>query len=212
VYGWLEGQGKDLTNDVQVLCSRNETRKKLNPLLGDRLNANPPGEHPVFRKGDKIICLRNDFLTTATGPGSGETAFVANGDFGTVEAFSGARMVIELSSPFRRVLQPLMRGKGQSGEDTGDENDVMGKNGCRWDLGYCVTGHKSQGSEWRVVVVVLDAAGLLSCREWLYTAISRAKGLCVLVGPRSQISRHINRSAIPDRKTFLVDLLKGNQP
>jgi exodeoxyribonuclease V alpha subunit len=108
---------------------------------------------------------------------------------------------------------PLGGQEGASGEDGGDDGDDVAKNnGCRWDLGYCITGHKSQGSEWSIVVVVLDAAGLLSCREWLFTSISRAKHLCVLIGPRSQISRHINRSVIPDRKTFLVEQLRENQP
>jgi ATP-dependent exoDNAse (exonuclease V) alpha subunit len=118
-------------------------------------------------------------------------------------------MEVVLTAPDRRILVPL--GRTDESQDSGgdDDNEVLKANGCRWDLAYCCTTHKYQGSEGPVVIVVLDAAGLLSSRELLYTAISRAKQLCVLIGPGSEITRHLNRTVLPLRKTFLAHKLKG---
>jgi exodeoxyribonuclease V alpha subunit len=181
VYTWLDKAKRwDLVNEVQVICARNKTRQRLNRQLRDRLNANPPSEHPTFRIGDKVICLKNDFYASV-GPSNKDRPLVANGDFGCVTGFRGRQMEVVLTAPDRRVLVPL--GKTDEGQDSGadDDNEVVKANGCRWDLAYCCTTHKYQGSECPVVIVVLDAAGLLSSRELLYTAVSRAKQLCVLI-------------------------------
>jgi exodeoxyribonuclease V alpha subunit len=208
VYYWLAAQAKwDLVKDVQVISSRNETRRRINLLLRDRLNTNPPGERPAFRIGDKIICLRNEFFQSV-GPAAKERTFVANGDFATVERFSGRQMTVALSSPSRRVVVPLGRTESTTEEDASDD-DVFKKNGCRWDLAYCITTHKSQGCENPVTIVLLDASGLLASRELLYTALSRAKDLCILIGPNSEITRRLNRTVLPDRKTFLAEWLNG---
>lgn len=79
-----------------------------------------------------------------------------------------------------------------------------------YDLGYAITTHKSQGSEAPCVIVVIDPLGRAICtREHLYTSISRAKDLCILVGKRHVADEFCRRVALNRRKTFLVQLLKG---
>ena len=94
--------------------------------------------------------------------------------------------------------------KRQEGDDP-DEGA-----GSDFSLGYAITGHKSQGSEWPVVVVVIDpSAGAKNVcgREWLYTAISRASGLCVLVGKLGTAEMMARRPVLHKRKTFMVEEL-----
>ena len=62
-----------------------------------------------------------------------------------------------------------------------------------------------------VVIVALDdytGAKLVCSREWLYTAISRAKKACLLVGRRSTADGFCRRVSLPERKTFLVEKIR----
>lgn len=238
VYGWLKQQGKwDLVDGVQVICARNVTRKSLNRHLQAQLNPVEPAkkdgvvrkkEHPVFREGDKVICLQNGFLSRADVAGKAQE-YVANGDIGRVEGFRGRQLLVRLQAPNRLVAVPLRGGKVKAGgagsgagadgagaeemddADPGDSPDderdpAMG---CNWDLAYAVTCHKFQGSECPVVIVLVEGAGKLGSREWLYTALSRARELCVVIGDRAELSRCVRNETLPDRKTHLVQLLKG---
>ena len=71
-----------------------------------------------------------------------------------------------------------------------------------------MTCHKSQGSEWPVVVVMIDeGGGMVASRNWHYTAVSRAARLCVLIGKRGVMLRQCRRDGLQKRKTFLKELL-----
>ena len=82
---------------------------------------------------------------------------------------------------------------------------------ARWDLGYALSVHKGQGSEWPLVVVMLDeypGARMVCSREWLYTAISRAKRLCLMVGKMGTAVGMCRKEALGKRKTFLVEEIR----
>ena len=79
-------------------------------------------------------------------------------------------------------------------------------------LAYAVTCHKAQGAEWPFVIVALDdayGARMVTTREWLYTAISRAKRVCFLVGKRSSVDDMCHRVGLDRRKTFLTESIIG---
>ncbi|HEU4342425.1 MAG TPA: ATP-binding domain-containing protein, partial [Candidatus Binatia bacterium] len=71
-----------------------------------------------------------------------------------------------------------------------------------------------QGSEWKVVIVMIDdypGARMICTREFWYTAISRAKELCVLIGRKGVADQGCRRVAIRNRKTFLRELILREQ-
>jgi len=70
-----------------------------------------------------------------------------------------------------------------------------------------------QGSQAPCVIVVGDPhAGGVCGRGWIYTAVSRAEKLCVLIGARALFGKMAARQDVTRRKTFLVELLKESQP
>jgi exodeoxyribonuclease V alpha subunit len=206
---WLAAQHRwDLVEDVQVLSARNATRRRLNKELQQRLNPGGAQGTRMFRVGDKVINLRNGFFGCAVGRPS-DREYVANGDVGRVERFRGRTMVVRLRAPDRLVVVPLGKTDGDADPDS---EDAEAETGCSWTLAYCCTAHKFQGSECPVVIVLMEPAGPIASREWLYTAISRAKTLCVLIGDGAEVKRYCQNTILPRRKTFLAELLRGELP
>jgi exodeoxyribonuclease V alpha subunit len=190
--------------DVQVLCARNDTRHHLNTVLQSFLNPSTSGAGGRFRRGDKVICLRNRFFFSPWD--RHQLIFCANGDTGLIEDIVGRTMHVRLD-PDRLVQVPLGTLRGPAGGGAG--GDEEGKDtGCDFDLAYCCTAHKFQGSECPVVVVVVEPRGwMVATREWHYTAISRAQTLCILVGQTKVIEHQCRRVSLRDRKTALVELI-----
>lgn len=207
--------------DVQVLVPVNArsplARKKLNAHLQGLLN--PAGEQAAgnpFRVGDKIICTKNGWLPSddpehpEANP-DGKVA-VANGEMGEVLEVAPKLTIAKMSSPDRVVKIP--RGAADSGEekqsDSGADNgnNETTDTGCNWDLAYAISVHKSQGSEFPLAVVMIDeyrGARMVCSREWWYTAISRAKEACILIGKETTAVAQCRRTAIKLRKTFLAE-------
>ena len=78
-------------------------------------------------------------------------------------------------------------------------------------LGYAATVHSSQGSDWPVVIGAIDTSippSMLNS-ALVYTMITRAKSLCVLVGQNRAISRAISVNAVNNKNTFLKEMLGG---
>lgn len=206
--------------DVQVVVPVNDksplARKALNKHLQRLLN--PQGETVEgcpFRVGDKVVCLKNSYLPLIQGERNGAPnvteCYVANGEQACVTEVSAACLVATLDSPARTIR--ISRGRRQSTEGDGETPSTA--TGCDFDLAYAVSVHKSQGSEWPVVIVMLDSYGgarRVMTREWLYTAVSRAKTLCVVIGAKHVADAACRRSGLWQRKTFLreeVETLRG---
>jgi exodeoxyribonuclease V alpha subunit len=204
---------------VQVIVAVNKkselSRRDLNKRLQGELNpaGQRAGSNP-FRVGDKIVCLKNSLVPICDDapPEYNRDAldskvFVANGEQARVVSVSDKLTTVSLDSPKRLVKIPRGASNGEH-EDAAASTDT----GCQWDLAYAISCHKSQGSEWPCVIVALDeypGARRICSREWIYTAISRAKSVCLLVGKRNVADGMCVTRSITKRKTFLKELILG---
>ena len=182
-------------DDIQIL-----TPTKRGMLGAPSLNAmlqeviNPPSDDKielrigsvVFREGDKVMQLRNnygaewhtdDFLSEGEG--------VFNGDMGIVE---------EIDPEFKTMT---VRMDDRVIEYAGEMLEEI-------DLAYAVTVHKSQGSEFPVVVMpVLNFPPMLMTRNLLYTAVTRGKKLVIIVGDPARVRSMIDNNRADGRYTGL---------
>lgn len=215
----LKSNGVDLISEMQVLVATNDktevSRDSMNRLLRASFNDNE--QNTPFWPGDKIICLTNDHYESIQAEEHEDTdvsikegvkrtttgVYIANGEIGTalnVEWVSGGRSgkaILRFENPQRTITQTFYQPK--KNEDK--ERISMGS----FTLANAITCHKSQGSEWPYVVVMLDPGAMgLGSREWLKTAVSRAKVHCYLIGELKTAARMCQRVAIDQRKTFLA--------
>lgn len=205
--------GYDPVWDVQVLCAIKENSDVCKEALNQRLQAmlNPTAANcegsgngkskSRFRLRDKVICLSNTWLPLVDDTGAivrigGEevTDFVANGEVGGVVQLDtkAKRLDVSFPSPRRTVA-------------------VRGAFVEQFDLAYALTVHKSQGSQWPVVIFMADearGARFVGCRELIYTALSRAQKLAVTIGRKATIDQDCRRVALVGRKTFLRELVR----
>lgn len=143
-------------------------------------------------------------------------AFIANGELGCVLKVEPKRTIAEFQNPPRIIVIP--RGGKDSEEPDKKESasregsgDTDKGSGCNFDLGYAISCHKSQGSEWPIVIIALDecpGAFRVCSREWIYTGISRAKKICFLVGRMWTAVEICKSEKLSKRKTFLVERIR----
>lgn len=225
--------GLDQVWDVQPVVAVNAKsllcRKAVNELLQKELNPASASREKgcPFAVHDKVVNTKNGFfkLVEEVDLGSDDwdsdedaekndqgEVFVANGELAEVLEVAEKHFVARLSAPTRVIRVP--RGKAQDSTDDGGDgvnSDKSPSTGCSWDLGYALSVHKSQGSEWPWVIVMVDeypGARNICSREFWYTAISRAKSRCVLIGKKSIVDAGCRKVAIGKRKTFLRELIQ----
>ncbi|MFR5121655.1 MAG: ATP-dependent RecD-like DNA helicase [Neglectibacter timonensis] len=181
--------GYSSVSDIQVLCPGRKGElgtAELNKLLREAIN--PPSKDKtevkingtLFRLGDKVMQVRNDYNLpwTKEDDTSGEGVF--NGDMGVVTEIDRPGGVLRVQIDDKEVLYDF--------EHASNELEPA----------YAVTVHKSQGNEFTAVVIpVLKPPMQLCYRNLLYTAVTRAKKLLILVGTRGTIEAMVEN----DRKT-----------
>ncbi len=171
----------------------------LNTLLQAALNPSGPGRpslsygETVFRLGDKVMQTRNDYQIEwrkETVSGWEDGAGVFNGDVGFItKVDEEEHSLTVLFDEEREVVY-------QSGQL---EN---------LDLAYCLSVHKSQGSEFPVVVMpVAGGPPMLLTRNLFYTALTRARSLVVLVGREEVVRQMVENNHILKRYTTLTQRL-----
>lgn len=162
-----------------------------------------------------------DYEDVFRSEGDPESAYIANGEIGKVVAIAEGKTIARMGEDECLIRIPTgkqkRRGGGDAGEgeDDGDGNgaddsseSVKGR-GCNFDLAYCITIHKSQGSESPCIIAMIDPrAGMIADRNLWYTAISRASKLCVLIGQRGVLDKQRAKVASIRRKTFLTQLIQ----
>jgi exodeoxyribonuclease V alpha subunit len=180
--------GLDPMEDVQVLAPMHRGQAgvtALNRALQEALNPASPrlAERWIggrlFRMGDKVMQIRNNYDKD-----------VYNGDIGRVSA-------IDLEAGQLEVLF-----EGQRVRYEWSETDELAH-------AYCISTHKSQGSEYTAIVMpVMMQHYVMLQRNLLYTAISRARELVVLVGTRKAIAVAVKNNKVATRYTALADRLR----
>jgi exodeoxyribonuclease V alpha subunit len=188
--------GLDPRRDVPVLTPMHRGPAGagvLNGLLQEAVTPARPGLPEkrfggrVFRVGDKVTQIRNNYDKGANG--------VFNGTVGVVTALD----------PEQQRLTVLT-----------DEDEEIPYDFAELDElahAYAVTIHRSQGSEYPCVVVpVTTSAWMMLQRNLLYTAVTRAKRLVVLVGSRRALGQAVRTVAAGRRCTALDARLAGRLP
>lgn len=218
----------DPVRDAQILVATNEksgvSRKAVNERLGRVLNPDGRRERGVpFAVGDKVICTTNSKLRNATPVGkfrdpkmaedtgyyqvlNDSESYVANGEIGYVLAVGQGGMVVMLGTKIVWVAKSKPRAEDSDSDGASAPTGGMGD----WEPAWAITGHKSQGSEWPVVIVVADKGGAsVADRNWWYTTISRASKACLIVGDRAAFDAQCRRQSLTHRKTFLVESVRA---
>lgn len=217
---------------VPVNAKSKVSRKELNKVLQEKLNTQPGVVGCPFRKSDKIVNTKNGYFKLVDGgepepeeteevpgdydhdapPAKPDETYVANGEQAEIIEVEEKSLLARLVVSKRIVRIPRGKAKEEGDEPaSGEGEDEKTNTGCTWDLAYAISCHKSQGSEWPVVLVVIDeypGARMVCSREWTYTACSRAKKLCLLIGNEATAKRFCRRVAIGDRKTFLKERIQ----
>jgi exodeoxyribonuclease V alpha subunit len=157
----------------------------LNAQLQQALNPPAPGKlelargGSILRVGDRVIQQINDYQRE-----------VFNGDLGTISEISLEEQEVTVQFAERAVTY-----------DYADLGELA--------LAWAVTVHKSQGSEYPVVILPLFMQHyMLLSRNLLYTGLTRAKQLAILVGPTKAIGLTVKRIMDRERYTALADRLK----
>ena len=135
-----------------------------------------------FQEGDKVMYTKN-----ANG--------LTNGDIGII-----TEIVTEEDGRFI---------KADFGELSAvfDERDAQ-----NLELAYATTVHKSQGSEYKIVLLVMDKAhSVLHSKEIVYTALTRAKEKCIVIGSRDAFARSITNGKASCRRSLLSHFLKAKK-
>jgi exodeoxyribonuclease-5 len=157
----------DLLEADQVLVGRNATRDSFNTKIRKLKGFDP--DTPVV--GDKLVCLQND-----------KELGIFNGGMFDVEQILAANsaktqfLTMRLQSQDDERLPFLTRvHKSFFFEDVPTPHWKVLKGSQQYNYGYCLTGHKSQGSQWPSVFISDESWCFRESRwKWLYTCITRA--------------------------------------
>ena len=175
--------------DIQVLCPgrkgeigtielNKRLRERINPQAKDKPQVSVNGA--LFRVGDKVMQVKNNYDLPWSRPDGTSGEGVYNGDMGIVTDIDRAAGCMRVLVDDREVLYDFEHAAAEL------------------ELAYAVTVHKSQGNEFTAVIMpVFPGAPQLSYRNLLYTGITRAKKLLILVGRRSAVADMVAN----DRKT-----------
>lgn len=172
------------TNDIQVLAPMQRSvvgATNLNIILQEAIN--PEGDSLSrggfrYRKGDRVMQIRNNYDKE-----------VFNGDIGYIKE-------VNLEE---RTLTAIYEGRPVEYEDS--ELDEL-------TLAYATTIHKSQGSEYPVVVIpLLMTHFVMLQRNLIYTGITRAKKICIIVGTTKALAYSVHNMVVLKRNTKLKERL-----
>ncbi len=194
--------GYNPIQDIQILSP---TRKgpsgtvELNRILQQQLNPPAAGKSEIktplyiYRKGDKVMQTKNDYDIVWKKTDGDETengSGIFNGDIGIIVAVNKVLKTATVDFDGRVAIYSL----------------PMLDN---LELAYAITVHKSQGSEFdAVILTVFGGFDKLYYRNLLYTAVTRAKKLLIIIGTKKRVDFMIDNNRRTMRYTCLKNMLK----
>ena len=196
--------GKIGRDGVQVICPSKKGESGVNLLnftLQERLNPHKEGEAEIkrgqtltLRQGDKVMQTKNNYAAEWVEERAGIDVFgmgIYNGDIGNIKTIGGEISV--LYGQQEVIYQP-------------SELDEL-------ELAYAVTVHKSQGSEYPIVIIPISKGCpyMLLTRNLIYTAITRAEKMAILVGDGETLHKMIDNNTRAVRNTMLKNLLEAEK-
>ncbi len=191
-YNW------DSLSDIQVICpsKKGETgTQNLNKLLQNALNPAEKGKNEilvagrVFRVGDKVMQVKNNYNIEWESPTEKGTG-IFNGDIGTLIAIDAKTLLVTVNFDGREAIIP-------------------GEYLSELELAYAITVHKSQGSEFKAVIIpTINILPNLAYRNLLYTAVTRAKDMLITVGSAQMIEAMTLNDRKAKRYSALSHFLK----
>ena len=187
--------GYDYSKDIQILT---QSRKgicgvfELNKLLQDILNPKTEASDEIlvgnklFRVNDKVMQTKNNYNLSFVDDEGEENFGVYNGDMGHIIFIDKSSNKLTVEMDDKRLIEYSL-----------EDLDNL-------ELAYAITIHKSQGSEFKSVIIpMFDGYKLLQTRNLLYTAITRAKENIVLVGDKNVMNNMIRNNTINSRYSNL---------
>jgi exodeoxyribonuclease V alpha subunit len=180
--------GYDPIKDVQVLAPMRKGpvgverfNKELQALLNPHPSASMEAYGTRWCVGDKVMQRRNNY-----------NKLVFNGDIGYIVRVSQEERAVEVDFDGQLVVYHAR------------ELDEL-------SLAYAFTIHKSQGSEFPVVIIPVDYSHYMMLkRNLLYTAVTRARKLCVIVGENLAVQKAVQEVQMEERYSLLKDILVNN--
>ncbi len=186
------------TDDIQVISP---SRKgilgvvELNKALQEQLNPKhimkKEVKSPIYtiREGDKIMQTKNNYDIVWSKDGE-QGAGIYNGDIGKILSINRAKLEVAIDFD------------GRIAAYTFDMVDQL-------ELAYAITAHKSQGSEFEAVIIpLLGGFDKLYYRNLLYTAVTRAKKLLIIIGDEEIVVKMVTNNKRTNRYTCLTSMLR----
>lgn len=185
--------------DIQILCpgrkgslGSNDLNEKIQEAI------NPPDKEKqeikftrkVLRVGDKVMQYKNNYDIVYTKDNGEVSAGIFNGDIGTITEISRKNQTIKVRFEDKTAVY-----------DFDSAQDI--------ELSYATTIHKSQGNEFEAVIIPLMGTPHQLCyRNLLYTGVTRAKKLLIIVGDSSILAKMTNNNKQTKRYSGLKYFLK----
>ena len=192
-YGW------DPLSDIQVICpsKKGETGTiNLNKILQNLLNPRDNKKQEIiiagqlFREGDKIMQTKNNYNIEWESEDEKGTG-IFNGDIGILEEIDAKSGLVKINFDGRIA-------------------ELAAEHLADLDLSYAITVHKSQGSEFKAVIIpAMGVVPNLAYRNLLYTAVTRAKDMLITVGSGELIYKMTANDKKAKRYSALAHFLKA---
>ncbi|HAX83050.1 MAG TPA: ATP-dependent RecD-like DNA helicase [Ruminococcaceae bacterium] len=196
-----DAYGFDPFNDIQVLCPSRKGEcgsVNINKVLQAVLN--PPSKSKrevslagkILREGDKVMQIKNNYDILWT-KGSDEGNGIFNGDIGIIEKIDNISSAFSVNFEDRIAVYSF-------------------ENANEIEHAYAITVHKSQGNEFKAVVMpVFNVIPNLCYRNLLYTAVTRAKNIMVLIGSADVVYNMTANNSRTKRYTALKHFLTESE-